>query len=84
MAKGDQFLLPKLVRLDRLWQQKWSGGTNFGKIVCQNWSGQTHSRGDQFWCDMPTLLKNLLLVYHKTMQLLLVYYMIEKIFSKNF
>ena len=26
LAEGNQFLLPKLVRPDQFWQQKWSGG----------------------------------------------------------
>ena len=53
MAKGDQFWLPKLIRPNRFWQQKWSGGTNFGKLFCQNQSGQTEFKGDRFWRDRP-------------------------------
>ena len=32
---------PKLAKGDQFWQQKWSGGTNFGNIFYQNWSGWT-------------------------------------------
>ena len=32
MARGDQFWLPKLVRPDRFWQQKWSGGPILAKF----------------------------------------------------
>ena len=33
LAKGDQFWLPKSVRPDLFWQQKWSGGTSFSAKI---------------------------------------------------
>ena len=33
LAKGDQFWLPKSVRPDQFWQQKWSGGTSFSAKI---------------------------------------------------
>ena len=35
MAKGDQFWLRKLVRLDRFWKQKWSGGPVLAKVAAK-------------------------------------------------
>ena len=32
LAMGDLFWQAKLVRPDRFWQQKWFGGTSFGRF----------------------------------------------------
>ena len=49
LARGDHFWQPKSVRPDQVWQQKWSGGTGFGRFSCQNQCGRTNFRGDRFW-----------------------------------
>ena len=46
--KGDQFWLPKLVRPDRFWQQKWSGVPLLAGFFCQNRSGRTDFGGTDF------------------------------------
>ena len=70
IGKGDQFWLPKLVRLDRFWQQKWSGGPLLAGFWAKSVRPDRFLGGNDFgvtgktsgakrhFCRVPTILRN--------------------------
>ena len=56
MAREDQFWLPKLVRLDQFWQQKWSGETNLAKFSAKFGPARPSLGGTNFGMTGQALL----------------------------